>query len=80
VLRINSKAFRREAIQAFVARAKPWGLTSASSRRLQACRLQYLPRFARQPRLKRDVRFPIKERWMPGETWTDSEKKIFGSY
>ena len=55
MLRVNAKTFPREAIHAVVALAKPWGLTSASSQRSQACRLQYPPRFSRRPRLKRDV-------------------------
>ena len=40
MLRVNAKAFPREAIHALVALAKPWGLTGASSQRPQAWRLQ----------------------------------------
>jgi GTP cyclohydrolase II len=40
VLRVNAKDFPGEAIHTFVALAKPWGLSSASSQRPQAWRLQ----------------------------------------
>lgn len=55
MLRVNAKDFPGEAIHALVALAKPWGPSSGSSQRPQARRLQYPPRFARRPRLKRDV-------------------------